>query len=373
VPARIAATAVRTCFGDGEQTFAALLDGRCGARPIEHFDPSVLNVPSAYQIERDGLEPAFQASAWLEACVREAIERSGLDLAGSRVMAVVGTGLRELRAVERAAVEPMAFPTEALHFESVVRRVVPTISSVTTISNACSAGGHALALAEDLLELGEADVAIAASTDAMTESMLAMIGRFATTPTTRVRPFDRDRIGVLLGEGAAAAILVADGRGDRRWPRLLGTAMTCDAAHETMPAEEGIWRSMEDALRRADRSADDVDLVVAHGTGTALNDPLEASLLTRLFAASGRPPLVTGIKGAIGHTSGSAALMSVDVALRCLEAGVVPPVVGLSHCIEEGQSLRFVTDRPVRTAARVAQIDAFGFGGVNAVTLVESA
>jgi 3-oxoacyl-[acyl-carrier-protein] synthase II len=180
-------------------------------------------------------------------------------------------------------------------------------------------------------------------------------------------------MGVLLGEGAAAAILVPETRGDRRWPRVMGTAITCDAAHETIPGEDGIWRAMEEALRRAGRSPSDVDLVVAHGTGTALNDPLEASLLTRLFATSSRPPLVTGVKGAIGHTSGSAALMSVDVALRCLAAGVVPPVVGLSHCLDEGQSLRFVTDRPAPTAARLAQIDAFGFGGVNAVTVVESA
>jgi len=127
---------------------------------------------------------------------------------------------------------------------------------------------------------------------------------------------------------------------------------------------------MQDAFARADRKPAEVDVVVAHGTGTALNDPLEADQCRRLFGPDG--PLITGVKGAVGHTSGAAALVNVDVAIRCLTTGLVPPIAGLSEPLSEGQTLRFVMDRPARTAARLAQVNAFGFGGVNAVTLLEA-
>jgi 3-oxoacyl-[acyl-carrier-protein] synthase II len=133
-----------------------------------------------------------------------------------------------------------------------------------------------------------------------------------------------------------------------------------------------MWRAVEDAFARAGRTPEAVDLVVAHGTGTALNDPTEATLLAREFGARAAGPLVTGIKGAVGHTSGSAALMSVDVALRCFSGGVVPAIVGLREGIDESAPLRLVRGGPVDAVARVAQIDAFGFGGVNAITLLET-
>ena len=119
--------------------------------------------------------------------------------------------------------------------------------------------------------------------DEMTESMLAMIGRFALAPTTEIRPFDRDRRGVLLGEGAAALLLRRDEPGPPAIARLLGTGLSCDAHHPTAPSGDGIARAMRDAFARIGRSPAEVDLVVAHGTGTALNDPAEASVLTDLF------------------------------------------------------------------------------------------
>jgi len=228
-------------------------------------------------------------------------------------------------------------------------------------------------LAQDLLELDEADVVIAAGADAMTESMLAMIGRFATTRTTQVRPFDRDRTGVLLGEGAAAVVLVGERAAPRpALARLLSCGLSCDASHETIPDEGGIVRAMNEAFARGRRAPADVDLVVAHGTGTALNDPTEALALERVFGECATRPLITAIKGAIGHTSGAAALMSVDVGIRCLAGGVVPAIVGLAHPLSEGAGLRFATDVTSPAPLRLAQINAFGFGGVNAVSLLEA-
>ncbi|HEY7177100.1 MAG TPA: beta-ketoacyl synthase N-terminal-like domain-containing protein [Micromonosporaceae bacterium] len=369
----IAASAVRTCLGDGAETFAAMRRGRSGVAPLRYFDASTLNVSHGYQIVEEADEPVFRASRWLTVCVRQAVERCGLDLTRRRVAAIVGTGLRELRAVELDGAPSDPLEAARLHFGAAVRRALPQLAEVITISNACSASGHALAVAQDLLALDEFDVVIAAGADAMTASMLAMIGRFAEAPTSAIRPFDRSRTGALLGDGAAAVVVVRDTEPVVALARVLSTGLSCDAAHETVPSREGILRAMRDAFERARRRPENVDLVVAHGTGTLLNDPTESAALAEMFGAVATPPLVTGLKGAIGHTSGSAALMSVDVAVRCMTSGTIPPVVGLREPLDEGRTLRLVTTQAASAPVRLAQVNAFGFGGVNAVTLLERA
>jgi len=361
----------RTCLGDDAETFAALLRGECGVSSLRHFPARQLNVTSGYQLPRQRGEPAPYAGSWLAGCVTEAVRRAGLDPNRQRLAVLAGTGLRELRAVERWALDGGAVCLEDLHFTGPVRRAAPGVTSVLTLSNACSAGGYALALGQDLLELGEADAVVVAAADTMTESMLAMIGRFADEPADRVRPFDSGRPGVLLGEGAAAAVLVPEG--EAAVPpvaRMLATGLSCDAHHETAPDPDGIRRAMAGAFERAGRAAREVDVVYAHGTGTVLNDPAEAAVLTDVFGSDGAGPLVTAVKGAVGHTSGTSALTSLAMAVHSLRAGVVPPVVGLREPLGEGRGLRLVRDRPRSADVRLAQINAFGFGGVNAVSLI---
>jgi 3-oxoacyl-[acyl-carrier-protein] synthase II len=368
----IAASAVRTCLGPGEATFARLLAGESGAGELRYVDASSVNVKRAYHILADTAdeEPVFQATRWLVECVAEVLDATRLS--GS-VPVVVGTGLRELRAVERQALDGGPVYPAQLHFAAALRAVSPSFGPVITVSNACSASGHALALAHDLVEVGGATAAVAAGTDAMTASMLAMIGRVAEEPTEQVRPFDAGRTGVLLGEGAAAVVVVPDGWRGPVVARLLATGMSCDAYHETAPSLAGIIRAMEDALARAARAPSDVDVVVCHGTGTELNDVTESQAIQRVLVDRGATPWVTGVKGALGHTSGASALMSLDVAIRCLATGQVPPIVGLREALPEAPGLRIVRGVPVPCAARTAQVNSFGFGGVNAVTLIEAA
>jgi 3-oxoacyl-[acyl-carrier-protein] synthase II len=200
-----------------------------------------------------------------------------------------------------------------------------------------------------------------------------MIGRFNDEANRRIHPFDVDRAGVLLGEGAAAMVLVPEGATATPVARLLGTGLSCDAYHETAPDAAGIRRAMLDALRRTGRSAAEVDVVYAHGTGTDLNDPTEAAVLREVFGTNGTGPLVTAVKGAVGHTSGAAPLTSLAMAVHSLREGVVPPVVGLRRTLMEGVGLRFVRDQPQRVPVDLVQVNAFGFGGVNAVSLVGAA
>lgn len=370
----IAGTAIRTCLGDGAETFEALLSGRCGVTGLRHLSPQQLNVAYAYQIPdgEAGEEQWFRASAWLSHCVAEAVRQSGIRVDEQRVVALVGTGLRELRAVERCALEGVAIPLTKLHFGEAVRHACPQVSHVVTVSNACSAGGHVLALAQDLIELGDADVVIVGAADALTASMLAMIGRFAERTAERVQPFDAERRGVLLGEGAAALVLTREEIACKPLGRVLATGMSCDAWHSTMPHPDGIRRAMADAFGRAERDASDVDIVVAHGTGTALNDPVEALVLRERADLKALRPVITAVKGAVGHNSGAAALVSLDVALRCLAAGRIPAIVGLNGPLDEGRDLALLRSTLSQPGMKLAQINAFGFGGVNSITLLEA-
>jgi 3-oxoacyl-[acyl-carrier-protein] synthase II len=368
--ALIASSVLRSCLGDGAATYAALLSGRDGCRPLRHLDPQRLRVANGYHCDQSATP--YGPTRWLTECVREAVAEADVNPDRQRVRCVVGSGLRELGTLEEAD-DPAAVPAHRMHFADAVREAAPGVRDVVTLSNACSAGGHALALAQDMIELGDADVVLVGATDAMTLSMLAMIGRMVDAPTDRVRPFDIDRRGVLLGEGAAVvAVVPDDGRRVARG-RLLSTGLSCDAEHATAPSVDGISRAMREALERAGVRPADVGLVLAHGTGTALNDPVECAALREVLLAGGASPLVTGIKGAVGHMSGTAALANLDVALRCLETGQVPPTVGLRTPLAEAEGLRLVRDVPSPLPSDVVQVDAFGFGGVNAITLVAPA
>ncbi|MET8366579.1 beta-ketoacyl synthase N-terminal-like domain-containing protein [Micromonospora sp. NPDC005194] len=366
--ATITATAVRTCFGDGPATVAALLRGACGAAGLRRSDPARVGVGHGYPIDDDA---PFGPSRWLTDCVAEAVAAAGLDPRRQRVVGLVGTGLRESAEVERAALAgTVDFPAERLHFADAVASAASGVRQVVTLANACSAGGSALALAQDLVETGEADAVLVGGTDGSSASMLAMIGRVAARPTSRVQPFDADRAGVLLGDGAA--VLVVEPERPGGLARLLATGLSCDAGHETAPDPAGILRAVHDAHHRAARRPDQVDLVLAHGTGTTLNDETEARVIAEVFAGCEPGPLVTALKGAVGHTSGGSALLSVAVAVEILRTGRVPPVVGLTRPAPEAAALRLVRDAAVRADVRVAQVDAFGFGGLNAVTLLEA-
>jgi 3-oxoacyl-[acyl-carrier-protein] synthase II len=368
----VASSVARTCLGDDAATFAALLRGECGVSDLRHFPVDALNVRRGYQIREAGPERPALAGRWLAGCVAEAVSRARLE-PGSRVAALVGTGLRGLRDVERWAADGYPVRPEELHFAAAVRAAAPGVHAVVTISNACSAAGYALALGQDLLELGEADAVLVAGADSMTESMLAMIGRFDTEPTDRIRPFDAARTGVLLGEGAAAVVLVREDATARPLARLLGCGLSCDARYETAPDLAGVRRAMSDAFDRAGRGPGDVGLVFAHGTGTRLNDPAEAAVLSEVFGGENPGPFVTAVKGAVGHTSGASALTSLALGLHSLRRGIAPPIVGLSEPLAEGAGLRFVIGAPQRSRLGLLQVNAFGFGGVNAVAVLEAA
>jgi len=243
-----------------------------------------------------------------------------------------------------------------------------------TISNACSASLYALALGVDLLEFQDAETVIVAGVDVITESMFGLSDRLQLDPPDRLRPFDRDRKGTVMGEGAAAIVLRRERPADRDavhgWVR--GVAVNCDAFHATAPDPGGIAAAVRDAHSRSGVKAEDVGLVVLHGTGTSLNDAAEGTALTDVFGPHIGNPLMTGVKSMTGHTSGASGVLSLLVALRAMREGRVPPITGLDNPAAEAAGFRLVRDHPVEQRINLAQVDAFGFGGINAVAIVEA-
>jgi 3-oxoacyl-[acyl-carrier-protein] synthase II len=379
-PLAITAADLTCSVGDGlEACFEALCAGQTGNRALRGFSRSHFRIAHGYEIDdrQDSGDVPGRATAWLTRCIERAARQAGVDLSRDRLPILIGSGLRELRGAELWWRGEASVTAADLHFGGAARRVTGAKGAVLTIANACSASNFALGLGADLLALGEADAVVVAGADSITASMLGMLDRVSAEPPRAVRPFERTRTGVLLGEGAAAVILErADrprARGVRPLAYLRGVGMSCDAFHETAPSPEGITASMRDAHHRAGVTPEAIGLLMAHGTGTALSDPVEAAAVRSLFGAAASRVVVTAVKSMIGHTSGASGLMSVIVAAESMRRGFVPPTLGLCDRIDEASGLDIVTGEARPHRAALAQVNAFGFGGVNAVAIVERA
>ncbi|MBS2962361.1 hypothetical protein KGA66_04835 [Actinocrinis puniceicyclus] len=384
---------VSSLGADVRAAFAEYCRGAQAVHPLRAFDPARYRVKNAYEIDDrppGGADEPARASRWLREAVRQALADAALP-AGSRVPLVIGTGLGEQRSLELWRTAGAEVTADRLAFGPLPGEL--GLGHHVTLVNACSAGLFALAVGADLLELGAADAVVVAAVDAISESMFGLLDRVNARPPSHVAPFDEDRVGVVLGEGAAAIVLehptAARHRSAAPLAVLRAVATCCDAHHSTAPHQPGLVRALREALRRAGLSPRQVDLIMAHGTGTLLNDATEAAALGEVFGDALGEPLVTALKSLTGHTSGASGLMSLVVATEALRTGLVPPTANLVKPIAQAAGMRFAVEPVVEPAGGghgdahgggaplsdapldIAQIDAFGFGGLNAVALIE--
>lgn len=364
--------AVSSIGSTAQEMFDALCSGRHGLATMRGFAPDLYTSDSLFEVDdRNGsADRPGRATGFLLRAIAEALADAGLPEELGDIPVLVGTGLRELRSVELWRGSGAAVTPPDLHFGAAVRSRFGAWDT-HTFSNACSASLYALSLATDLLAAGEVDTVVVAGTDSITESMFGVADRVQSIPPDAVRPFDIERRGTILGEGAAAVVLrreTGQGTVPRGWVR--GVEVNCDANHPTAPDSANIAVAMRAAHRRADVTPADIDLVMLHGTGTIANDLGEALAMREVYGAHIGHPLCTAMKSMTGHTSGASGLHSLITALQSMTTGRAVPVPTLEKPIEELSGFR-LADEAAEASGRLAQINAFGFGGINAVAVVE--
>jgi 3-oxoacyl-[acyl-carrier-protein] synthase II len=247
------------------------------------------------------------------------------------------------------------------------------------VVTACSTGAHAIGDAGRLIALGDADVMVAGGTESPVNRISlagfaacrALSTGFNETPERASRPYDRDRDGFVMGEGAGAVVLEeyehAQRRGARIYGELIGYGLSGDAYHITAPAEDGdgAFRCMSAAIRRAGISPSDIDYINAHGTSTPLGDEIELKAVERLVGNAAGNIAMSSTKSSIGHLLGAAGAVEAIFCLLALRDGVVPPTLNLDNP-SIATSIDLVPHKARQRAVEVVLSNSFGFGGTNA-------
>ena len=377
-----------------------IIDGKSGIARISRFDPS----PYTSQIA--GEVKGFDATQYLSAKeVRrfdtfihyglaagvEAIKDSGLDLARENLEQIgvcIGSGIGGLPLIEEThdavlaggprKISPFFVPGSIINMISGQLSIMyglkgPNLAIVT----ACTTANHSIGEAGRLIEYGDADVMIAGGSES-TISPLGVGGFCAARalstrnddPPAASRPWDKDRDGFVLGEGAGVVTLEeyehARARGARIYCELVGYGMSADAHHITAPCEdgEGPVRCMANALRNAGLNRDEVDYINAHGTSTPLGDLAETAAIKRCFGDHAKKLAVSSTKSMTGHLLGAAGGIEAVFSALALHDQVAPPTINLVNQDPECD-LDFVPNVARRMPMRVALSNSFGFGGTN--------
>lgn len=371
-------------IGCNETTFwESLTTGRSGAAPVDGFDTSELPRRIACQIQEpvDGADGTGRASRLAARAARVAVTNAGLGQghgALSRPCIVIGTTMGETEFIEERLGAQADDWLSASHMQRIlsgrpgcisgtVNRELGLDAPTVDLYGACAAGNMALARARRRLLDGECDVAIAGGADGF--SRLAFIGfmRLRVMTSQICRPFDEQRDGLLVGEGAAVFVLEreadARARGAPIRARIIGTGLSCESHHPTRPHPEGdgLARATTAALADAGLTAADIDYVCAHGTGTPQNDAIEVGMMNRLFP-DGTP--FSSIKALTGHTMGAAAALEAVACVLSLERQTLIPTWHLQKVLQpctmhalQGSS------QPARV--RCVVNNSAGFGGYN--------
>jgi 3-oxoacyl-[acyl-carrier-protein] synthase II len=252
----------------------------------------------------------------------------------------------------------------------VARELGLTDVEAVTIPTACAAGNYAIGYGLDTVRSGAAEFALCAGADAVCRKTFTGFYRLGTVAPKVCRPFDINRDGILPGEGAGVLLLEslesAVSRGARVYAEVVGYGLNCDADHPVAPNENSVARCIQLAHRNAGISADEVDFISAHGTGTRANDTTEAAAIRQVFGP--RPPRTVSIKSMIGHTMGAASALSAVGCALAIAHRFIPPTI--NHVETDPEcALDCVPNRAVEAEPRVVQNNALAFGGNNAVVI----
>lgn len=402
-----------TPLADGvEKTWERLLDGQSGAGPITRFDPEGFATTYACEVPYgDGTDGTFNADIYMApkdqrkvdtfilfamAAAQQAVEDSGWqpdDVTElERTGVLTGSGIGGLQSIAETAillkekgprrVSPFFVPGALINLISGQIAIRYGFKGPNhAVVTACSTGAHAIGDATQLIKSGRADVMIAGGAEATIceigiagfNACKALSTKFGDEPKKASRPYDTDRDGFVMGEGAGMVVLEeyehAKARGAKIYAEVLGYGLTGDAYHITAPSEtgEGGERSMRMALNDAGLEPADIDYINAHGTST-MADTIELGAVERLMADAASKVTMSSTKSATGHLLGAAGAIEAIFSVLAIRDQVAPPTINLDNPAVETK-VDLAANKKVEREINVVLSNSFGFGGTNASVL----
>jgi 3-oxoacyl-[acyl-carrier-protein] synthase II len=393
-----------------EAAWSNLLAGKSGARRVEEFEVSDITCQIACFVPRGTYaDGKFNADDWMEpkeqrkvddfiiyamAAADQAIKDSGFDLKTpehqERAGVLIGSGIGGLSGIADTSillkekgprrVSPFFIPGRLINLASGYVSIKHQLKGPNhAVVTACSTGTHAIGDAARLIALDDADVMVAGGTEspicrialAGFAACRALSTGFNDRPTEASRPYDKDRDGFVMGEGAGVVVLEeyerAKARGAKIYGEITGYGLSGDAYHITAPTEDGngAYRCMQAALKRAGIQASDIDYVNAHGTSTPMGDEIELSAVERLFGNAAGKLAMSSTKSAVGHLLGAAGAVEVIFSILAMRDNVCPPTLNLVNpSVDTAIDLIPLTSKPREINTVLS--NSFGFGGTNA-------
>jgi len=397
-----------------ETTWARVLEGRSGARRIRKFPTDDLPCKIAGDVPRgDGSDGTFDINHWIDSkeqrrvddfiifaltAAQQAFDDSNLKLETEeqreRAGVSIGSGIGGLPGIEEASITLHEKGPRRISPFFITGRVINLASGQASIRfglkgpnhavvTACSTGAHAIGDAARMIALDDADVMMAGGAEAAISRLgiagfsacRALSTGFNDEPERASRPYDRDRDGFVMGEGAGVLILEelshARRRGAKIYGEVKGYGMSGDAYHITSPAEDGNggFRSMQMALKRAGMMPSDIDYINAHGTSTPMGDEIELRAVERLFGNAADRVSMSSTKSSIGHLLGAAGAVEAIFSLLAMRDQVCPPTLNLDNP-SFATTIDLVPHKARKREIRAALSNSFGFGGTNATLIL---
>ncbi len=400
-----------------EATWRRLLDGESGAKRLDAFDVSDLACKIACTIPRgDGSDGTFNPDQWMDPKDQRKVDpfivfamaaaRQALDDAGwkptsyddqIRTGVLVGSGIGGIGGIYEATLiltekgprrlSPFFIPGRLINLASGYISIEFGLKGPNhAVVTACSTGAHAIGDASRLIGLGDADVMVAGGTESPINRLSiagfaacrALSTNFNDEPKRASRPYDRDRDGFVMGEGAGLVVLEeyehAKARGAKIYAEVVGYGMSGDAYHITSPSEDGdgAYRCMKAAMGRAGMAPSDIDYINAHGTSTPLGDELELKAVERLVGNAAAKLAMSSTKSAIGHLLGAAGAVEAIFSALAIRDQVAPPTLNLDNPSVE-TAIDLVPHEKKERSIEVVLSNSFGFGGTNASLVLRAA
>lgn len=393
-----------------EPTWKRILNGESGAKRIDTFEVADLPAQIACMIPRgDGTNNTFNPDQWMEPKDQRKVDDFIIFAMCAATQALndanwhptdyedqcatgvlIGSGIGGLTGIAETAitlkergprkVSPFFIPGRLINLASGYVSIEHGLKGPNhSVVTACSTGAHAIGDAARLIALGDAEVMVAGGTESPV-SRIAMAGfaaaralstDFNATPEKASRPYDKDRDGFVMGEGAGVVILEeyehAKARGAKIYAEVVGYGLSGDAYHITSPSPDGDggFRSMSAALKRAGMTASDLDYINAHGTSTPLGDEIELGAVQRLLGNAASKVAMSSTKSSTGHLLGAAGAIEAIFSILAIRDNVAPPTINLDNPSVE-TAIDLVPHKSRPKGISVALSNSFGFGGTNA-------